>query len=188
MIVKPPKWVNVYPQGTTVGDEEQKFFIALGRHPKFAWRSVAAISKDAGLSKERVEQIIEKYFKRGLVFQSPKNEDHWGYWERVPEMLDKDRASIANEDQKDRIDDAMNCKVTFQSISINDLPMSPLSDNYENDPLINESGIGFDVYTLGTPGVPASEEDIEKAIRSVSLHQNAFENLVNVQRLAAQEA
>jgi hypothetical protein len=133
MVMKPPKWVNVYPHGTKVGDEEQKFFIALGRHPKFAWRSVSAISKETGLSKERVEQIIEKYLKRGMLFQSPKNEEQWGYWERVPEMLDKDKSSIAIEDQKDRIDDALSCK--FYSF---DLPGSPLSEDYANDPLIDE--------------------------------------------------
>jgi hypothetical protein len=140
MIMNPPKWPNVYPQGTKAGSEEHEFFKALARHPKFAWRSVAAISKESGLSKERVEEIIYKYFKKGMIFSSPKNDKQWGYWERVPEMLEKDKASIAQEDQKSRIDDAMNCKISFELMSIpeDQLPIcSGLSDDYIDDPLLS---------------------------------------------------
>jgi len=38
----------------------------------------------------------------GLVFGHPTNEDHWGYWERVPKMLIKPK-SISNKDQDKRI-------------------------------------------------------------------------------------
>ena len=102
MPCKPKKWIDVYPQGTKDGDEEQKFFIALARNPKYDWRSAAAVAKESGLSIERTEQIIEKYVKKGLVFQSPKNNDHWGYWERVPEMLDPVGNSIADQNKVDR--------------------------------------------------------------------------------------
>jgi len=105
-IKKPKKWVDVYPQGSKDGDEEQRFFIAIARHPKFIWRSVAAIAKEANLTKERVEQIIEKYYKKNMVFQNPKSEDQWGYWERCPEMLPDDTSSVAKKDQKKRIDKA----------------------------------------------------------------------------------
>lgn len=101
--IKPKKWVDVYPAGTKEGDEEAKFFRSLARHQKYEWRSVAAISKESGLAKDRVERIIKKYFDMGMVFQSPKNEDHWGYWERVPHMLPENRASIAEEDKRARI-------------------------------------------------------------------------------------
>jgi hypothetical protein len=103
---KPKKWTDVYPQGTKEGDEEQKFFIALARQPEFKWRSVAALAKEANLTKERVEEIIQKYYKKNMVFSNPKTEDHWGYWERVPEMLNEDHSSIAQSDQKKRIDKA----------------------------------------------------------------------------------
>lgn len=109
---KPPKWTNVYPQGTKEGDEEQKFFIALARHPKYDWRSVSAIAAEAGLTKKRVEEIISKYYKKGLVFQNPKNTDQWGYWERVPHMLKDDDSSLVKKDQEKRINDAMKCTVT----------------------------------------------------------------------------
>lgn len=99
----PLKWTDVYPQGTKTGDEEQGFFIALARNPKWEWRSVAAIAKESGLSKERVEEIIEKYWKKGLIFQNPKNEDQWGYWERVPEMVPKSDGSITDKDHENRI-------------------------------------------------------------------------------------
>lgn len=105
---KPRKWTDVYPVGTKTGDQEARFFRSLARNPRYDWRSTAAISKESGLSKVRVEEIINKYLKKGMVFQSPKNVDHWGYWERVPQMLPDDSGSIAQVDQKDRIDKALN--------------------------------------------------------------------------------
>ena len=106
-VKKPPKWTSVYPQGTKEGDEEQVFFIALGRHPKWEWRSVPQLSKETGLTEKRVEELINKYYKKGIIFQNPKNEIYWGYWERVPEYLPKDTGSITGKDQKHRIGAAM---------------------------------------------------------------------------------
>jgi hypothetical protein len=106
----PPKWVNVYPQGTKEGDEEQLLFICLARNPKYEWRSVATIAKETGLSKERVEEILSKYYKRGMVFQSSKNDDLWAYWERVPNLVNGNTDSISDKDKKDRIEEAMDDK------------------------------------------------------------------------------
>lgn len=97
------KWTNLYPQGTKEGDEEQKLFVSLARHFKWPWRSLSALHKETGLSKERIEQILLKYQKQGIVFQSPTNVDYYGYWERVPEMLVKDNGTIVNNEQNDRI-------------------------------------------------------------------------------------
>ena len=99
----PPKWEYVYPHGTKDGDEEQKVFIVLARNPKYKWRSVAQMAKETGLSKERVEEILAKYWNKGMVFQDPKNDEHWGYWERVPDMVPKEKKSLARKDQDDRI-------------------------------------------------------------------------------------
>jgi hypothetical protein len=101
------KWINVYPQGTKEGDEEQRFFISLARHPKYEWRSMAAVAKESGLEKKRVEQIIQKYYKKGMVFQNPKNEDQWGYWERLDSaLLNLDQSkSMAEKDHEQRIKD-----------------------------------------------------------------------------------
>jgi hypothetical protein len=107
---KPKKWTEVYPQGTKEGDEERKFFIALGRNPQFDWRSVAAIAKEAGLSKTRVEEIIAKYHKKGMVLQSAKNDEHWAYWERVPQSVPATVQSIVKDDQDQRIAKAMGKK------------------------------------------------------------------------------
>ncbi len=103
---KPKKWTETYPQGTKEGDEEQRFFIALGRHPEYKFRTVAALAKEANISKERVEQIIAKYVKRNMVLPNPKNEDGWGYWERNKDLLPPEVSSIAQTDQKKRIDKA----------------------------------------------------------------------------------
>lgn len=105
------KWTEVYPQGTAEGDEEQAFFISLARNPKWQWRSTAAIAKEANLTHERVEEIIDKYVKRHMVFKNPNNDDQWGYWERVPEMLKPlitNDLSLSKRDQSARIRDAMN--------------------------------------------------------------------------------
>jgi hypothetical protein len=99
----PPKWTQVYPQGTKQGDEEQDVFICLARHPKWVWRSLAQIAKEAKISKERAEEILYKYWKKNMVFQNPANEDQWGYWERVPEMLPKEEESITARDHNNRI-------------------------------------------------------------------------------------
>lgn len=105
----PPKWIYVYPQGTKEGDEEQKFFIALTRHPKYEWRSVSSIAKESKLSEKRIEELLQKYYKRGMVFQ--KNETYWGYWERIEEKWwNKDGTTITGKDQKKRITDAVNKK------------------------------------------------------------------------------
>jgi hypothetical protein len=106
---KPPKWTKIYPQGTQEGDEEQQFFISLSRH-KDKFRSTLAIAQDTNLPEERVEDIIAKYYKLGMVFQNPENENEWVYWERCLEMLDKEIASIAEKDKKERINSVIKNK------------------------------------------------------------------------------
>lgn len=104
--IKLPNWVDVYPQGTQEGDEEQAFFCALSRS-KWTWRSTAALSKEAHISMERVDEIIQKYWKLDMVYQNPANEDQWGYWTRVfeenPLMEPKEEVSITQKDHNDRM-------------------------------------------------------------------------------------
>lgn len=104
-----PKWHQVYQ-----GDEESKFFIALVRHAKYEWRSTQALAKESGLSVRRVEEIINKYLKTGIIIQSTKNEDMWAYWERVPQLVPNIGKSIAQQDQGSRIDGACS-KWDFQT-------------------------------------------------------------------------
>jgi hypothetical protein len=104
--ITPKKWTEVYSAGTREGDEESRFFRALARNVKYDWRSTAAIAKESNLSKKRVEEIIIKYHKLGIVFQNPKNEDHWGYWERVPHMLPEIKQSACQKDKNKRIENA----------------------------------------------------------------------------------
>lgn len=99
----PPHWFDVYPQHTREGDEEAKVFTSLARNIKWNWRTVASISKETGLAKERVEEILFKYMKKGMVFQNPKNDDQWGYWVNVPEMLGGKPKSINQEDLENRL-------------------------------------------------------------------------------------
>lgn len=106
--IKPKKWTEVYPVGTKEGDEEARFFRILARNQKYEWRSTSALSKEANLSKKRVEEIISKYHKMGIVFQNPRNEDQWGYWERVPHMLPDKKKSISKTDKDQRIEKLIN--------------------------------------------------------------------------------
>lgn len=88
-------WSQVYPQGTKAGDEEQLFFVGkdrqsgLARHPQYKWRSTDSIIKESGLTKDRVEFIINKYVKMGLILSSPTKPDQWAYWERVSNKKDE---------------------------------------------------------------------------------------------------
>lgn len=104
------KWYEIYPQGTKEGDEEQVFFSILARNKKWRWRSTAALSRESGLSKERIDELLAKYFKMGMVFQNPANAEEWAYWERVPEMLDADDGTITEKDHKQRIDSQLDYK------------------------------------------------------------------------------
>lgn len=101
----PPKWTQVYPHGTKEGDEEQGVFVCLCRSKKWKFRSLAQIAKEAGISKERAEEILYKYWQKNMVFQNPLNEDQWAYWESVPDMVPEEEASITDLDHEDRIDE-----------------------------------------------------------------------------------
>jgi hypothetical protein len=130
---KPKKWFDVYPYGSKQGDEEAKVFRALSRHAKFDWRSTGAIVKATGLSRERVEEIIDKYVnkvKPALIYAHPSNEDHWGYWERVPEVLKKDDRDVAKKDKDARVDKQIagaDMVLTWGSISV---PATSMMDAY----------------------------------------------------------
>lgn len=102
--MKPKKWTDIYPIGTKEGDEEFAFFVCLARNAKYVWRSTSGLASDSKLTKERVEQIIEKYFKLGMIFAHPKNDDSWGYWERVPkDLLPTKYQSLVSKDHKQRM-------------------------------------------------------------------------------------
>lgn len=102
--MKLKKWNECYPVGTKEGDEEYAFFVSLARNKKSIFVSTAAIAYDSGLSKERVEQIVTKYLKLGIVYPNPRDDASWGYWERIPpEMLPKDHESLVTKDQKARM-------------------------------------------------------------------------------------
>jgi len=116
---KPKKWTEVYPHGTKRGDVESKFFKALARHPKYDWRSTGAIVKASGLPQETVEEIIDKYVNctPPLIFPHPKNDAHWGYWERVPDMLKNDNRDLSTKDKDNRIGKHLGADVHFLDLS-----------------------------------------------------------------------
>jgi hypothetical protein len=100
---KPPHWFDVYPQNTKEGDEEAKIFTALARNNKWDWRSVSALAKETGLDKKRIEEILYKYMKKNMIFQNPKNDEQFGYWSNLPDMIGDSPKSIKDEDLKNRL-------------------------------------------------------------------------------------
>jgi len=94
-------WWEVFPQGTKEGNEESRFFCAIARDKAYKWRSVDKLAEQTKLSKSRIEEIISKYHKFGMVYQNPKNPDQWGYWERVGEQ--KEERDILEEDCESRL-------------------------------------------------------------------------------------
>lgn len=102
------KWWKVY-----LNDNEKKFFVGkdgksgIARHPEYKWRSAESLSKESGLSVEKIEKILAKYAKQGMVMQNPKNPEQWGYWEVVAPNSNEDvKLSISEEDKKKRIEKA----------------------------------------------------------------------------------
>jgi len=91
------------PKVQEKGMKNYKFFTALARNPKWSWRSVASLAKETNLSQERIEDIIYKYMQKGMVFKNPKNDEQWGYWANVPEMLGNKTKSINQEDKDNRL-------------------------------------------------------------------------------------
>ena len=99
---KLPTWTEIYPQGTTQGSEEQKFFISLARDPKYKFKSPNTIHKETKLPIERVEGIIDKYVALNMIIQNPNNQETYAYWENVPDLIPKEK-SITKTDQDNRI-------------------------------------------------------------------------------------
>jgi hypothetical protein len=75
----------------------------LARNPKWSWRSVVSLAKEINLSQAIIEDIIYKYSQKGMVFKNPKNDEQWGYWANVPEMLNNKTKSINEEDKNNRL-------------------------------------------------------------------------------------
>lgn len=145
-MTQPKKWHDVYPYGTKEGEEEAQVFRSLSRNKKYDWRSTAAIVKTTGLSRERVEEIIDKYvnkFSPSLIYSHPTNEDHWGYWERVPECLNKDTRNISKKDKDGRITGHI---ATSPSLVTYDSNASTVCDKISPN---NCSIVTFGTYKMG---------------------------------------
>lgn len=106
---KMPEWYEIYPQGTPEGEEEKKFFISLARNKKYKnWRSVSAISKEIDISHQRIEEIIFKYHKIGLVIQNTGNTEFWGYYHNNLDSIPKELDSVINEERKKLLNKKIN--------------------------------------------------------------------------------
>lgn len=98
-----PNWYDIYPRGTKQGDIEEKIFKSLARHKKWKWRSVTALAKEAGVTEEEVEKILDKYYKLKMVYQNPNSDTQWAYWTNVPEMTSEKNDSILDHDHNLRL-------------------------------------------------------------------------------------
>lgn len=104
------KWWEIYPKGTQAGDEEKKFFVSIARHAQFKFRSVVAIATETGLTKTRTEEIVQKYWQAGMLFQNPKKPDQWGYWETIGYDPNTKTLGVADADKAVRLKKASSKK------------------------------------------------------------------------------
>jgi hypothetical protein len=110
-IKMPEKWHKVYRS-----DEEKCVFVGKDGNSgliratdkttgkRFEWRSTDALARESGLSKKRVEEILEYYCNKKVVRQHSKDPEKWGYWEVVGE--EKNDPDVVAEDHAKRIDKA----------------------------------------------------------------------------------
>ena len=106
---KMPEWYEIYPQGTQEGEEEKSFFISLARNKKYKnWRSASAISKETDIHQQRVEEIIFKYNKIGLVIQNPSNTEFWGYYHNNLDSIPEEKDSVIAEERKKLLNKKLN--------------------------------------------------------------------------------
>lgn len=102
--MKPKKWHEIYK-----GNDERAFFV--GKDGKsglvrtsYTYRSVSALVKESGLSKDKVEQMVNKFLGLGIIFQSDNHDDQYGYWERVnPNYVVGGAKTIVAKDQESRV-------------------------------------------------------------------------------------
>jgi hypothetical protein len=107
----PEKWHKVYRS-----DEEKCVFVGKDGNSgliratdkttgkRFEWRSTDALARESGLSKKRVEEILEYYCNKKVVRQHSKDPEKWGYWEVVGE--EKNDPDVVAEDHAKRMDKA----------------------------------------------------------------------------------
>lgn len=108
----PEKWHKVYRT-----DEEKCVFVGKDGNSgliratdkitgkRFEWRSTDALARESGLSKKRVEEILEYYCNKKVVRQHSKDPEKWGYWEVVGE--EKNDPDVVAEDHAKRMDKAV---------------------------------------------------------------------------------
>jgi hypothetical protein len=62
--------------------DEQKIYEVLAFGPN-EWQPIKAMAAITGLSINRTFAIVTKYYARGGIVRHPKNDDLYGFWERV---------------------------------------------------------------------------------------------------------
>ena len=135
---QPKKWHEIYPNGTKDGEEEAKVFRCLSRNPSFAWVSTAAIVRNTNLSYERVEEIIDKYASKTnppLIYAHQSNDDHWAYWERIPDFIKKDDRDLSTKDK----DITIKNQITRSDIIENNLAKSQTTNIFSTNQCVYTS-------------------------------------------------
>lgn len=107
------KWWEVYTD-----DEEKRVFVGKDGNSglirgkdkdtrdHFNWRTLEGLATDSGLTRAKVEGILQKYLKSGMVVQNDRG-DKFGYWEKVAPQMGLPPAKTAVEaDQDSRMDKA----------------------------------------------------------------------------------
>jgi hypothetical protein len=78
-----------------INDDEKRIFVGKDGtnglvRSKFVWRSMEALASEAGLSKAKTEQILDKYVKRQEIYiKAGKDGQLYAYWERGDTEIQK---------------------------------------------------------------------------------------------------
>lgn len=81
----------------------------------YEWRTTDSLARESGLSKKRVEEILEYWTNKKVVRQHSKDPEKWGYWEIVGE--EKSDPDVVAKDHENRIDKFLGKKPVQQPVS-----------------------------------------------------------------------
>lgn len=120
-----PMWWEAY-----ANQDERNFFIGEdgssglvrgvnkdGKH--LTWRTITALVRESGLSQDKVEKIISKYYALGTVVKDEKKKDentvHWGYFENV-NLVEDEQVSMGEADKQQKLGTAMRAVAAGQGM------------------------------------------------------------------------
>jgi len=91
------KWWEI-----ATSQDEVDLFTCIARNPKYAWRSIAGVTKELGWDKAKIDQVLKPFIhNRMVIAKQTKKGLQIAYWERIKESLEpKNNTDELSEDEK----------------------------------------------------------------------------------------